>query len=713
MRWHWLWRLRFWFRVFIIAASAAAVAFLTAWAALNALDQHDVVNRATLLSLAIAAIAVGISLPTVVRPQSRLSAADVAAAADELARRVRSIEENERARLLGRDTKPIDVGFELVRMPSRNALGAGPAGSLDEIRGYYDSLSPRRLVIIGKPGSGKTLLALELLLRMLEDRVPGGPVPVRFSLSRWPEERALHNWLAEEMAAAYRLPPPVARSLLTGRLVIPVLDGLDEMDLDSRPPVRAAAALAAMNSELDGTRLAGMIVTCREESYRRLADHRHLAGPTGTRLLDAATVLLDDVTAAQAIRYIRDRVVAPDSWELVIDDLSRERGSGLAAALNTPWRLTLATTVYERSPSPPALAGGTIEGAPSRRDGSRQPAPIADDGHDHSPVELIEHAMNMDQHLLRDYVRVATDLHPRQNGRVHKYERVERWLAEFAIYLRRNASTERAIGGRRLATTDVVLHELWPIAGSTAPRRVDAILGAAVSVPGFVWLAAFAFSRALPWRVLFFVVLAGYAAALWRRSAEYWRAPQPMDYRQLVSWRGVAQLGLGTGAGIIAALLFTPWAGAAVAFGAWVAGGLSLTPTQGLVTRVRRDSGPLVPLRHDLRLSLVAGIAAAPAVGLAFSRYLGPVAGWLCGSGYAVVAGLTVAEAPWRRYLALLLCTRGRLPWRLGQFLDWAYDAGLMRVSGIAYQFRHQELQNWLAGAQPGETHGPNRISPG
>jgi hypothetical protein len=40
----------------------------------------------------------------------------------------------------------------------------------------------------------------------------------------------------------------------------------------------------------------------------------------------------------------------------------------------------------------------------------------------------------------------------------------------------------------------------------------------------------------------------------------------------------------------------------------------------------------------------------------------------------------------------------GRLPWRLGRFLHWCYtDAGLVRTAGIAYQFRHRELQDYLA----------------
>jgi hypothetical protein len=38
----------------------------------------------------------------------------------------------------------------------------------------------------------------------------------------------------------------------------------------------------------------------------------------------------------------------------------------------------------------------------------------------------------------------------------------------------------------------------------------------------------------------------------------------------------------------------------------------------------------------------------------------------------------------------------GQLPIRLGAFLDWAYGAGLLRLSGIAIQFRHREFQEWL-----------------
>jgi hypothetical protein len=58
----------------------------------------------------------------------------------------------------------------------------------------------------------------------------------------------------------------------------------------------------------------------------------------------------------------------------------------------------------------------------------------------------------------------------------------------------------------------------------------------------------------------------------------------------------------------------------------------------------------------------------------------------------------TVGTDAGRRYLAFLLCSRAKkqLPLALGTFLDWAYTARLLRLSGTGYQFRHRELQQWL-----------------
>ncbi|MGW3999552.1 hypothetical protein ACWEF6_39170 [Amycolatopsis sp. NPDC004772] len=44
----------------------------------------------------------------------------------------------------------------------------------------------------------------------------------------------------------------------------------------------------------------------------------------------------------------------------------------------------------------------------------------------------------------------------------------------------------------------------------------------------------------------------------------------------------------------------------------------------------------------------------------------------------------------------LFAATKGLLPLRLSRFLSWAIEAGLLRRSGVSYQFRHLELQQHL-----------------
>ena len=62
----------------------------------------------------------------------------------------------------------------------------------------------------------------------------------------------------------------------------------------------------------------------------------------------------------------------------------------------------------------------------------------------------------------------------------------------------------------------------------------------------------------------------------------------------------------------------------------------------------------------------------------------------------------------WTRYHIAVVINwmRGRAPLRFGAFLEWAHDAGLLRVSGIAYQFRHRQLQEWLTLPVNGEKDG-------
>jgi hypothetical protein len=100
-------------------------------------------------------------------------------------------------------------------------------------------------------------------------------------------------------------------------------------------------------------------------------------------------------------------------------------------------------------------------------------------------------------------------------------------------------------------------------------------------------------------------------------------------------------------------------------------------------------------LRDDLLSGLLAALVFGAVVGTSTGATMGRWFGFALGLA-SLLAVILVANA-WTRFIIFLLCSRRQLPWRLGTFLGWAYIGGLLRISGNAYQFRHRELQNWLA----------------
>jgi hypothetical protein len=92
-------------------------------------------------------------------------------------------------------------------------------------------------------------------------------------------------------------------------------------------------------------------------------------------------------------------------------------------------------------------------------------------------------------------------------------------------------------------------------------------------------------------------------------------------------------------------------------------------------------------------------------------RLLGLAFGLLGGFvGGGLVIGLMVSTSltawPWYMLTRGWLAFHHRLPWPLMSFLADAHQRGILRQAGAVYQFRHIELQHWLAtrpsGPHPG-----------
>lgn len=82
---------------------------------------------------------------------------------------------------------------------------------------------------------------------------------------------------------------------------------------------------------------------------------------------------------------------------------------------------------------------------------------------------------------------------------------------------------------------------------------------------------------------------------------------------------------------------------------------------------------PRRPVRDDLHFGLIFTLGAALTGGLTFGTTLGSAGGVTGGLAVGLAWGMYLQGGAGRRYLVFLCCSRGRLPWRLGAFLRWAY----------------------------------------
>jgi len=159
------------------------------------------------------------------------------------------------------------------------------------------------------------------------------------------------------------------------------------------------------------------------------------------------------------------------------------------------------------------------------------------------------------------------------------------------------------------------------------------------------------------------------------------------------SWRLALIIGAGAGA---AALIAAVAAGSIV----WKRSG-----RENLAFRRPRSADPFFRLRADMNTAGIVFVLAGAITFLAihFTQVLTLSLPYAC--AVAIFAGLAagpgLVSVAWRRYVCMLLVAHRKLPFRLRLFLEWCYEAGLLRRSAAAYEFRHEQLRIYLAGLPP------------
>lgn len=344
---------------FLLFGAVVSVGAALVWTTLaNGLDEPtDIVSMvAGVLSFVVSAAAL--------YPRPERLVPDPGALADDLARVVdRQWREEVRARRLrepgvlpltwSASTRGVSDVTNVVTRAGRVLrvnLDGRLQGTLEEVTrrlatGYADVPSGR-LVLLGEPGAGKTVLAVLLTLGLLDARRDGCPVPVLLSVSSWdPVCQALDDWTVDTLATAYyNGQVDIARTLLDRGLLLPVLDGLDEIPESAR-----RSAIRGINHALGSDR--PIVVTCRSAEYE---DVIRGGAPV---LLQAPVVEMQPVSVADVVAYLDD-VVWPKGvdWRPVFkrlrpdptDPLAEAWPTPLAEALSTPLMVSLARHNYGR-----------------------------------------------------------------------------------------------------------------------------------------------------------------------------------------------------------------------------------------------------------------------------------------------------------------------------------------------------------------------------
>jgi hypothetical protein len=248
----------------------------------------------------------------------------------------------------------IELGLQerpdLVQQPFSDVaeFAAAPGQALPEgtpATTVFDRLgSGRTLLIVGEPGSGKTIA----LLKLAEDAIDRTKsdlrqqIPVVFNLSSWTRKpQSIEQWLIQELLEKYQVSKALGKTWVESEALMLLLDGLDEVKAEQRN-----ACVQALNQFMQTHGTTEIVICCRIGDYQMLQD----------RLTLRSAICLQPLTAAQIDLYFEQ---AGDRLSALKAMLPQD--AELQELAKSPLMLSVMSLAYQDFTPEQLTVGGKIE----------------------------------------------------------------------------------------------------------------------------------------------------------------------------------------------------------------------------------------------------------------------------------------------------------------------------------------------------------------
>jgi hypothetical protein len=248
----------------------------------------------------------------------------------------------------------IELGLQerpdLVQQPFSDVaeFAAAPGQVLPEgtpATTVFDRLGTgRTLLIVGEPGSGKTIALLKLAADVIDRTDPDlrQQIPVVFNLSSWArKQQSIEQWLIQELLEKYQVSKALGKTWVESEALMLLLDGLDEVKAEQRN-----ACVQALNQFMQTHGTTEIVICCRIGDYQMLQD----------RLILRSAICLQPLTTVQIDRYFEQAGDRLSALKAVLP-----QDAELQKLAKSPLMLSVMSLAYQDFTPEQLTVGGKIE----------------------------------------------------------------------------------------------------------------------------------------------------------------------------------------------------------------------------------------------------------------------------------------------------------------------------------------------------------------